>query len=89
MRMTRRGRSRLPRGYYLVKTAKHGGFEAGNKETMPVVSTMGQIEISEEARSELEKARAMQTGAMVTGTAIRLGLLALFIYAAVKVVRSD
>jgi len=71
----RRGRSKLPRGYYLVKTAKHGGLEL--EDSMPALTGMGQV--SEEA---VEKVEAGLTAAKVIGYGL-LGVVGYFIVKAI------
>jgi len=68
MSKTRRGRSRLPRGYYLVSSAKRGGFEVADYVSMPVVSNpaiaamVGQAEEEAAAMKAEQEATRMNFG---------------------------
>jgi len=85
--MKRRGRAKLPRGYYLCNTAKKGGLQAADSmETMPVVANMGQEDAGPIEYRTVETAMA---GAALLGTAIRVGVIALLGYLGYKVVKGE
>ncbi|MBD3263930.1 MAG: hypothetical protein GF375_02365 [Candidatus Omnitrophica bacterium] len=92
--MKRRGRVKLPRGYYLCNTAKKGGLQAGDSmQTMPVVANLGQendvrpIPVNE--ATEYRTVETAMAGAQLLGTVIRLGAIALLGYLGYKVVKGE
>ena len=75
MKRVGRGRSSLPRGYTLAKTAKHGGFEIGDENTLPILSVPGDYVTMGQAEAPVNRLTA---GDVFKVLAIGAGIMGLF-----------